>query len=64
MKLREEKCFVQTDDVGAEHGYRLTFIQSGFRGTWIKVSECSDYDLNVGYASEEENEALNKLEKK
>lgn len=61
MIFKEGRCFHQTDHAGAEHGYRLTFIQSGFEWTWIKISECPDYSLTVEYASDEENKLLRKL---
>ena len=63
MIFTETRCFIQIDDPSAEHGYITTFIESGFVGAWIKVSECSDYALNVGYASEDENIILNETEK-
>jgi hypothetical protein len=42
-------------------GIGISFIQSGFSGVWIKVTEDCTYNLSVEYATNKENKRLDKL---
>jgi len=64
MKFKEAKCFWQTDAKGDAADYAICFIKSGFEGIWIKVWSLHDYSCGADWALDEENSALNKIEKK
>jgi len=65
MEFKPMKGFHNVNTLPNEDSdYSITFVPSGFKGLWIKVFELYDYTLNVIYASNEENDKLNKENEK
>ena len=57
-EVGKEVAYVERGD---EPGVRTSFIPSGYKGVWIKVTETFDYLLSVEYADGEECEKLEKI---
>ena len=61
MKVKKGVCYLKINRPKVEQGYSISFIPSGYKSIWIKVIEFYDYTVDCRYASQEENEILNKL---